>query len=64
MLKRNRKKWYWLIAAVVIVILLAASIMAKAKKGEEKGPAKVKVGRMDIIDKALAVGAIEPRNEI
>ncbi|HNW58338.1 MAG TPA: efflux RND transporter periplasmic adaptor subunit [bacterium] len=64
MMKRSKKKWYWIIAAVLVLALLSASLMAKSKKKDDKGPAKVKVGRMDIIDKALAVGAIEPRNEI
>jgi HlyD family secretion protein len=64
MLKNSRKKWYWIIAAAVIVIAAAATLMAKSKKGDDKGPAKVKVVRMDIVEKALAVGAIEPKNEI
>jgi len=64
MTKRNKKKWFWLIAAAAVVALLAIALGARSKNGKETGPAKVKVGRMDIIDKALAVGAIEPRNEI
>ena len=64
MTKRNKKKWYWIAAAVAVVALLVVAFGAGSKNGKETGPAKIKVGRMDIIDKALAVGAIEPKNEI
>jgi len=64
MTKRSKKKWYWFIAAAAVVLLTAIALSAGWKKNGDTGPAKVKVGRMDIVDKALAVGAIEPRNEI
>ena len=64
MSRRSKKKWYWIIAAAVVVALLAFAFVSRSKNGKEKGPANIKVGRMDIIEKALAVGAIEPRNEI
>ncbi len=64
MTKRSKKKWYWLIAAAAAVIVTAIALSAGMKKNGETGPVKVKVERMDIVDKALAVGAIEPKNEI
>lgn len=64
MAKKSRKKWLWIIAAVVLVAAAVLAFNAKSRNGTDKGPARVKVVRMDIIEKALAVGAIEPRNEI
>ncbi len=64
MAKKSRKKWY-IIAGVVLIALIAVFFIAsKSKNGKDTGEAKVKVTRMDIIEKALAVGAIEPKNEI
>ena len=50
---------------MIIVVLIIAAVVVMASKGKsQNGPATVKVSRMDIIDKALAVGNIEPLTEI
>ena len=51
------------VAAVVIVAATLVIISGSKKNGEAVLP-KVKVTRSTIIDKALAVGTIEPENEI
>jgi HlyD family secretion protein len=62
-MKKGRK--ILLISAGVIVAAGAAFLLfGGAKSSEQTGPAKVKVVRDNIVEKALAVGTIEPENEI
>ena len=61
-LKKGR---VWLIAfAAIIIVLLAIVLLSRSGNGKNHGPATVKVERRTIIDKALAVGTIDPKNEI
>jgi HlyD family secretion protein len=62
--KRGGKKKVWIII-VVIVLLGAAGFIIKSKRGgnSEVG-ATVEVERGEIVEKALAVGSIEPEREI
>jgi len=62
--KRSRKLVVWIsIAAVVVVAATGFAVMKK--RGSAKGAeAKVKVERGNVVEKALAVGSIVPRNEI
>ena len=62
--RKSRKFVVWIVIAVVAVAAVAAIMMSK-KKGAAKGlGATVKVERGNVIEKALAVGSIVPRNEI
>ncbi|MDZ7371656.1 MAG: efflux RND transporter periplasmic adaptor subunit [candidate division KSB1 bacterium] len=64
MRSKKRKRLFWIGAAAVVVIGVAFGIL---KNKTEKGSAPrktVKVERKTIVQKALAVGAIEPINEI
>jgi HlyD family secretion protein len=62
--KRSKKFLVWIVLAVV-VIAAVAGFTAMRKKGSTKGlGATVKVERGNVIEKALAVGSIVPRNEI
>lgn len=62
--RKSRKFVVWIVIAVVAVAAVAAIVMSK-KKGAAKGlGATVKVERGNVIEKALAVGSIVPRNEI
>jgi len=59
--KRRKRLYIFLALAAVIVI---AVLFFRSGKKETTTQATVKVTRMDIVEKALAVGAIEPQNEI
>lgn len=61
----GKKKRVIIISIVVIIILvIIAFLLYRAKNGEQEGPATVKVEKRNIVDKALAVGNIEPETEI
>jgi HlyD family secretion protein len=61
-MKRSRL----ILGGVVLVALAGAAylVFGRSAKDADAGPARVKVTRENIIDKALAVGTIEPENEI
>jgi HlyD family secretion protein len=62
--RRSRKFIVW-IAVAVVVVAAAAGFALMKKKGSTRGlGAAVKVERGSVIEKALAVGSIVPRNEI
>jgi HlyD family secretion protein len=62
-LKPGRKKIIW--GVVIVILAVAIGFWAMKRKSEKKAAdPTVKVGRLDIVEKALAVGAIEPLNEI
>lgn len=63
---KSRKKKIIIWTSIVIVVLAAAGIGVMSAKGKNKdaGERTVKVEKKNIIDKALAVGSIEPLNEI
>lgn len=63
-MKKRTKKWMiWLVVILIPVIFAAVTFSSHSKK-EENGRSTVKVKKMNIVDKALAVGSIEPVNEI
>ena len=49
---------------LIVVVGAAFLILGGSKKGEDNTLPKVKVAKGSIVDKALAVGTIEPENEI
>jgi len=62
--KKGRKLVIWIVIAVVVAAA-AVGIVAARKKGSAKDAGQtVKVERGNIVEKALAVGSIVPRNEI
>jgi HlyD family secretion protein len=62
--KKRTKLVIWIVVAVVVLGAAAGAAMMK-KKGSAKGAAaSVKVERGNVVEKALAVGSIVPRNEI
>ncbi|HDQ44255.1 MAG TPA: efflux RND transporter periplasmic adaptor subunit [bacterium] len=60
---RKKKLWIWIGIAVVILAIAGAAVSSKGKKGNVEART-VRVERKNILDKALAVGSIEPLNEI
>lgn len=64
MKKNQKKKWIWIGTGAIILIIVSVILFAGSKKKNQNGPKTVKVERKTIVDKALAVGAIEPMNEI
>ncbi len=62
--KRKRRKWI-VIAGVVVLLGLVAFVVTKSNShSSAEGPPSVKVARGTIQEEALAVGTIEPKNEI
>lgn len=60
----SQKRWR---QPTLLLFLIAASVLTFLMlqgNGDEQGPKTVTVTRMDIIDKALAVGTIDPEKEI
>ncbi len=49
---------------VIVLVVAAFLIFGASKKSDDGAVPKVKVTKGDIVDKALAVGTIEPENEI
>ena len=65
MKRKSKKRFIWIgVFVVVIAAVVVGGVMSQSKSGEENGRRTVKVERKTIVDKALAVGSIEPQNEI
>lgn len=62
-MKSSRKKFIWILLGIILVAVIAVVVMGGQNKSTVER-AHVTVERKDIVDKALAVGAIEPLNEI
>ena len=60
---KSKKKLIWIIVVAVVVVFSAVLVMSKGNKKETTAKT-VKVTKSNILDKALAVGSIEPLNEI
>jgi HlyD family secretion protein len=63
-LKKSRIRWIVVIVVVIVLIILVAVTLSSNSGDKENVRATVEVKKMNIIDKALAVGSIEPLNEI
>ncbi len=60
---KPKRKFMWG-SLIVIVVAIALFFALKSNGGPKSVDATIKVTRTDIVEKALAVGAIEPLNEI
>lgn len=61
----RRKRLVWIVVLVVVAAGAAVGVTAMKGKGKAKGAGPVvKVERGDVVEKALAVGSIVPRDEI
>ncbi len=59
-----KKKVIFSTVGVAVIVLIVFLLFGGSKKTEDDALAKVKVSRGTIVDKALAIGTIEPENEI
>jgi len=64
LMKKKSKKWIiWLVIILIPVIFISVNLLSGSEE-KENTRMTVKVEKTNIIDKALAVGSIEPVNEI
>jgi HlyD family secretion protein len=63
-MSKKSKKWIIILVVVVILIFIAAISMSSNSNGNKNGRATVEAKKMNIVDKALAIGSIEPVVEI
>ncbi len=63
-MKKLSKKWIVWLSLIMVIIIVATVAMLSGSAEEENGRSTVKVTRENIVDKALAVGSIEPVTEI
>ena len=63
-MKKKTKRWIIWSVVVGIIIIFSAFALSSNSSAEQNGRETVKVAKNNIIDKALAVGSIEPVNEI
>jgi HlyD family secretion protein len=64
MKRKTKKRFIWIGLVVVIAVVIGGVVMSKNGKKDDEGRRTVKVERKTIVEKALAVGSIEPLNEI
>lgn len=60
----RRAKWFIIVGILLIVIVIAGKLLVFPQHKEDKGPGTVQVKLGTIVDKALAVGNIEPVSQI
>lgn len=63
-MQKKKKKWIIIFGVVVVLIVVILVVSSLGSNGKQNGRATIKVERKNITDKALAVGSIEPVNEI
>lgn len=63
-MKKKTKKWIYWISALVVVLVVLGIVFSNDGSDQQNKRATVKVEKKNIVDKALAVGSIEPVNEI
>ncbi|MCB0283154.1 MAG: efflux RND transporter periplasmic adaptor subunit [Calditrichae bacterium] len=64
-MRKKSKKWLlWSSIILIVAVAVAAWAMSNGQDEEQNGRATVKVEKKNIVEKALAVGSIEPVNEI
>jgi HlyD family secretion protein len=59
-----KKRWIWIIVAVLVVALAIVGFTSSKGKNNDQQVKTVKAEKKDIVDKALAVGAVEPDVEV
>ena len=63
-MKRNTKKRFlWIGGIIIVALVVGGVVMSKNSKKDDNGRRTVKVERKTNVEKALAVGSVEPLNE-
>ena len=63
-MKSKSKKWLIWMTVIIIGLIISGIALSSGSTEEKNGRASVKVKRKNIVEKALAVGSIEPVTEI
>lgn len=63
-MKKSKKRIIWIIVIVVALIAVISIVIVKSRKKKDNTVATVKVEKRNIVEKALAVGTIDPETEI
>jgi HlyD family secretion protein len=63
MKKKSKKRMIWIVI-ILVVIVIGAVALSSGSNDEENGRETVQASRENIVEKALAVGSIEPVTEI
>jgi HlyD family secretion protein len=64
LMKKKSKKWIiWTTIGIILVVVVSVVVSSNGSD-QKNGRATIKVKRENIVEKALAVGSIEPVNEI
>ncbi len=64
MKKKKSRLWIIVLVVVVVLVIIITVAMSSGSADDENGRKTVKVEKNNIVEKALAVGSIEPVNEI
>jgi len=64
MKRKTKKRLIWIGSIVVVALVVGGIVISKNGKKDNSGRRTVKVERKTVVEKALAVGSIEPLNEI
>ncbi|MBN1561373.1 hypothetical protein JW998_14055, partial [candidate division KSB1 bacterium] len=65
MKRKSKKRFIWIGAIIILIAIVGVAVVkSNGNKKDENGRRTVKVEKKTIVDKALAVGSVEPINEI
>lgn len=63
-MKLKKKRLIWIVVAALVVVVIIVAVLNKSGNSKNQGPATVKAEKKNIVDKALAIGTIDPETEI
>ncbi len=63
-MKLNKKRMIWIAIIILVVVVMMIAVVNKSGDSKNQGPVTVKAEKRTIIDKALAIGTIDPETEI
>lgn len=63
-MKKKSKNWLIWLPVVLVIVIVSAVALSSRSKDQKNGRRTVKAQKANIVEKALAVGSIEPLNEI
>ncbi len=63
-MKVTKKRIIWSVVFIIMLVIIVFVVVGKSGKGNEHKAATVNVEKRNIVEKALAVGTIDPKTEI